>query len=598
MKAQTKALVASLIIVALGLSAVSGITYSWFSVTDETDITIETGKIQVRMVVTDELGESVMDTEGLSTAPINIENMGPGDVVVYNYSMHNTSTIEIKWRLYVSFSVDGENQALADALRVDGSQISSNGYSSSKSFKGNDASSQGTLTISIPECYGNEIGGKTLKGKLIFEVYQANAVVDPKEVESTADPVNTDKATAEIPSSENDAVVITSNLGISVQFDSNSAAAQQGKTLSIEKKTESEVGIQVTDGIIAALYELKIDGGAVSDLGGKVSVTITLPGSVDSPTVYYVDNEDNEKAMPITEIKVVGSNTKVTFVTSHFSMYAVTIPSSLSIGTAQELIEFANKVNRGQTFVGEVVVLSNNIDLSESKWVPIGKGSQKYPGDSFMGTFDGKGYTISGMKTTASGSNFQSAGLFGSISDGAIVKNVVISNSEIRSSHYAGGICGYIGDGHKPVSVLNCKVYNSTVCSTPYAKANGEYDDGDKVGGIVGYLGRAHTIEKCNVLNVTVKAYRDLGGIVGWANGTVNNCDVQGLTIQLDMEHNYMNYEYDDDLNQYVGKDKDSEVVVDSQQWGEIIGHDAANTGKGNTSSYVTGPTVSKSGII
>lgn len=155
MKAQTKALVASLIIVALGLSAVSGITYSWFSVTDETDITIETGKIQVRMVVTDELGESVMDTEGLSTAPINIENMGPGDVVVYNSSMHNTSTIEIKWRLYVSFSVDSENQALADALRVDGSQISSNGYSSSKSFKGNDASSQGTLTISIPECYGN-----------------------------------------------------------------------------------------------------------------------------------------------------------------------------------------------------------------------------------------------------------------------------------------------------------------------------------------------------------------------------------------------------------------------------------------------------------
>lgn len=46
MKAQTKALVASLIIVALGLSAVSGITYSWFSDSQDSTITVNTGYVK------------------------------------------------------------------------------------------------------------------------------------------------------------------------------------------------------------------------------------------------------------------------------------------------------------------------------------------------------------------------------------------------------------------------------------------------------------------------------------------------------------------------------------------------------------------------
>ena len=48
MKAQTKAIVASVVVIALALTAVSGVTYSWFSDTDSSNIEVTTGIVDVR----------------------------------------------------------------------------------------------------------------------------------------------------------------------------------------------------------------------------------------------------------------------------------------------------------------------------------------------------------------------------------------------------------------------------------------------------------------------------------------------------------------------------------------------------------------------
>lgn len=47
MKSQTKALVASAIVIVLALSAVTGVTYSWFSDTETSDITISSAKVDI-----------------------------------------------------------------------------------------------------------------------------------------------------------------------------------------------------------------------------------------------------------------------------------------------------------------------------------------------------------------------------------------------------------------------------------------------------------------------------------------------------------------------------------------------------------------------
>ena len=62
------------------------------------------------------------------------------------------------------------------------------------------------------------------------------------------------------------------------------------------------------------------------------------------------------------------------------------------IGTADELMEFAQKVNGGET--GAYAVLTADIDLSGTDFTPI---------PTFGGTFEGQGHTISGLSITGSG---------------------------------------------------------------------------------------------------------------------------------------------------------------------------------------------------
>lgn len=47
MRAQTKAIIASVLVIALALTAVSGVTYSWWSDSESAEITISTGKMDL-----------------------------------------------------------------------------------------------------------------------------------------------------------------------------------------------------------------------------------------------------------------------------------------------------------------------------------------------------------------------------------------------------------------------------------------------------------------------------------------------------------------------------------------------------------------------
>ena len=181
--------------------------------------------------------------------------------------------------------------------------------------------------------------------------------------------------------------------------------------------------------------------------------------------------------------------------------------SSYNISTAKDLVDFAKSVNTGDTnAISGKVTLKADIDLSGYDWVPIGSTQE----NAFLGTFDGNGYTISGINctngTTVNGTTTYTKGaygLFGYVGDNdngaATIENVIISNSTFTM----GGknvLCG---------AVAGCVV--------------------SKVG-LTGLQTTESEVTQCGVTNtVTINAEltggtNALGGVVGTFSGTFSEC--------------------------------------------------------------------------
>jgi len=226
-----------------------------------------------------------------------------------------------------------------------------------------------------------------------------------------------------------------------------------------------------------------------------------------------------------------------------------------TVTNANGLVKFSTLVNVGNTFAGKIVKLGNDINMIGVNWTPVGTAGEYT--NSFAGTFDGQNKTISNLTSVTTGTN-GAGGLFGSCHTGTI-KNVILDNANISCEHFGGGIVGWF-EGNGYALIDNCTVKNSTiVCNTRYTGT--EWDDGDKTGSIAGYVCNS-TVQNCTATNVTLTGYRDLGGIVGIANGadgnfaTVKNNTGSTITLINDRTHNYKNYTSDAqyDVNDAIGE--------------------------------------------
>jgi uncharacterized repeat protein (TIGR02543 family) len=142
------------------------------------------------------------------------------------------------------------------------------------------------------------------------------------------------------------------------------------------------------------------------------------------------------------------------------------------------------------------------IDLTgKSNWTAIASGQNEY----FTGSYNGSGYTITGLSIDAS---YQYQGMFGYISTSGKVENLGLINVNINSfNHYVGGIAGYNGG-----TIQNCYV-------------SGSVKGRIGVGGIAG--DNNGTIQNCYATgSVTSTISSSVGGIAGGHNGTVTvrNC--------------------------------------------------------------------------
>jgi hypothetical protein len=180
---------------------------------------------------------------------------------------------------------------------------------------------------------------------------------------------------------------------------------------------------------------------------------------------------------------------------------------------------------KSNQFSGYTVKLTSDVDMTGISFDPIGKAK------AFLGTFDGGNNTISNLTITGTE---KSVGLF---ANARTVKNIKMSNVNITGSDYVGAIVGY-GICTK---VENCHVDGGTITANVLNK-----DGGAKVGGIVGYLTSQPDawVKDSSVKNVTVKGYRDVGGIAGMAqlySGLcyVDNVSIDNVTVIADMIAEY-----------------------------------------------------------
>ena len=153
------------------------------------------------------------------------------------------------------------------------------------------------------------------------------------------------------------------------------------------------------------------------------------------------------------------------------------------IRTADQLRAFAAAVNEDEHFGGEYIVLTADIDLAGSQWVPVGNAGAHY----FGGIFDGQNHKISNMVigTAANPVDYVSSGLFACL-DGAVVRNLGVQNASIvakrnDSTAVYGGIIAAVVDNSQTGGgclINNCTVSGSVSVST----MNQSY-----AGGIAGY---------------------------------------------------------------------------------------------------------------
>ena len=187
-----------------------------------------------------------------------------------------------------------------------------------------------------------------------------------------------------------------------------------------------------------------------------------------------------------------------------------------TVYNANGLMNIAELVNGGKSDIN--ITLTADIDLTGKNWTPIGTDYD----NSYKGTFDGGGHTITGLTFTT---NDEYAGLFGWLNRAGTVKNVVMEGVQITSNQiYGGSIGGVVG--YSWGTIENCSVSGS-VSGTVY------------VGGVVGaQIGGS--ITGCSS-SATVKGTVDVGGVAGQTNSsaTLTACYATGnVTIEINPAKN------------------------------------------------------------
>mgnify|MGYP000914795040 CR=1 FL=1 len=255
------------------------------------------------------------------------------------------------------------------------------------------------------------------------------------------------------------------------------------------------------------------------DKGSNIYTAIVAPQSVAAGTTFITSTFTNGKTFVYkmknaTDWQAGGEYTyTVSLAAAKDLGYTIESDGSYTVTSADGLMHVADLVNGGKTDIN--ITLDKNIDLTGKGWTPIGTSFD----NSYKGTFDGGGHTITGLTVTT---NDQFVGLFGYLNRAGTVKNVVMEGIQITSNHMFGCTGGVVG--YSWGTIENCSV-------------SGSISGTDCVGGVVGSQKAGSIIGCCT--SATVKGTHYVGGVAGEKWGTMTACYATGnVTLEIASQKN------------------------------------------------------------
>ena len=323
------------------------------------------------------------------------------------------------------------------------------------------------------------------------------------------------------------AVKVKANQSARKDFEGSDLIVADGQTVTYGSPTlrfthrTARVTIVLTDyteGLASVrLTGLSTEGGNPAEItpydkGSNTYTALVAPQSVAAGTTFITCTFTNGKTFVYkmknaTDWQAGGEYTyTVSLATARG--YIIEDDGSYTVYNADGLMNIAELVNGGKTDIN--ITLDKNIDLTGKAWTPIGTDYD----NSYKGTFDGGGHTITGLTFTT---NDEFAGLFGWLNRAGTVKNVVMEGVQITSNQiYGGSIGGVVGSSWGTIE--NCSV-SGNVSGTVY------------VGGVVG-VQIGGSITGCSS-SATVKGTVDVGGVAGQTNSsaTLTACYATGNVI-------------------------------------------------------------------
>lgn len=238
-------------------------------------------------------------------------------------------------------------------------------------------------------------------------------------------------------------------------------------------------------------------------------------------------------------------------------IYVFADNNTITISTKEEFIKFSKKCTLDSWSQGKVVNLTCDIDFKNDDFASI---------PTFGGTFNGNGYTISGVKISKNGSNlgvFRYVQPSGKVAD-LNIKAAIIPNG---TKSFIGGIAGE-----------NCGIIEN--CSF-----EGTVKGENVVGGIVGNNRDSGQI----ISNISVGAIsgeNSTGGIAGKNEGLILNCT----------NNSFVNTEYEDKKRELNDINTDADAFVEAYksekeetEESSVLGHSDTGGIVGRSSGIVQG---------
>ena len=325
------------------------------------------------------------------------------------------------------------------------------------------------------------------------------------------------------------AVVVKADQSARKDFEGSDLIVAEGQTVSYGNPTlrfthrTARVTVILTDyteeRMFVRLTGLSTENGNPAQItpynkGGDTYTALVAPQTVAAGTAFITCKFTNGKVFvykmkEATDWQAGEEYTYTVSLAAAYPGYTDDGNGNYTVTSADGLKNVAKLVNEeGKTDIN--ITLDTDLTLT-GEWTPIGTESQPY-----TGTFDGNGKTITGLTVTGSD---RYTGLLGFIK--GTVKNVVLTEINITSGTFVGGVAGWSFGGN----IENCSVSGSV--------------SGSDVGGVVGYQ-QGGSITGCSS-SATVKGTQRAGGVAGATNSgaTLTACYATGdVTVENDGTNN------------------------------------------------------------